>query len=69
MKTSPLDELETVWLNIPLDGESAERLKNLADICHAAPDRVAASLLHDLLKDDEEANLPPAVSAGDLILN
>jgi bacterioferritin (cytochrome b1) len=69
MKTHLLEDLETVWITIPLDGESAERLKNLADACHAAPDRVAASLLHDVLKDDEEANLPAAMHAGDLILN
>jgi hypothetical protein len=61
--------LETTWINIPLDGESAERLRNFADMCHAAPERIAAALLHDVLADDEEANLPVAMAAGDVTLN
>lgn len=59
----------TVWISIPLDGETAERLQNLSDVCHAAPTNVAASLLHDILKDDEEANLPTALAAGSATFN
>lgn len=63
------DQQPVVWISIPLDGETAARLQNLSDVCHAPPTNVAASLLHDILKDDEEANLPTALAAGDLLMN
>ncbi len=63
------DRQETVWISVPLDAETAARLRNLSDVCHAAPTHVAASLLHDILKDDEIYNLPAAVAAGDVTLN
>lgn len=50
------DPTETVWISIPLDGETAERLVNLSDACHADPDNIAAALLRDILKDDEDAH-------------
>ena len=50
------DDTETVWIKIPLDGETAARLRNLADFCHADRVSVAASLLHDILKEDDEAH-------------
>jgi len=56
-----------VWLRVPLDGETAERLRALSDICHNDEITVAASLLHDILKEDEEAHLlltAPAVGAA-----
>ena len=53
-------EEEIVWFSIPLNGETIERLMMLSDICHADPVKVAASLLHDVLKDDEEANAEAA---------
>ena len=37
-----------------------QRLRHLSDICHADEKSVAASLLHDILKDDEEAHVSPA---------
>lgn len=53
-----------LWLPVPLSGETLRRLTKLADICHADPKAVAASLLNDILKDDEDAHLlemmPPA---------
>ena len=51
---------EIVWVTVPLDAETAERLRHLSDICHADEKSVAASLLHDILKDDEEAHVSPA---------
>ena len=63
------DPQDTVWISIPLDGETAARLQSLSNDCHAEPVSVAASLLHDLLKDDEEANLPTARAAGSLKVN
>lgn len=63
------DENEVIWISIPLDSETAARLMNLSDECHAEPVSVAASLLHDLLKDDEESNLPAAISAGGVTFN
>ena len=51
------DQNAVIWISIPLDGETAARLQSLSDVCHAAPTNVAASLLHDILKDDEETHL------------
>lgn len=56
MKRLPDDE-GPVWLSVPLSRETAERLASLADACHADRPTVAASLLHDLLKDDAEAHI------------
>jgi hypothetical protein len=60
MKTSFTDMV----LLVPLDEETHERLKRLSDFCRADKIAVAASLLHDILKDDEEANIPAAAAAG-----
>ena len=65
----PLEDQNTVWIRIPLDGETVRRLQNLSNECHADPTKVAASLLHDLLKDDEAANIPTALAAGSLAIN
>jgi hypothetical protein len=54
-------------IKITLDGETAELLDALSDMCHAAPETVAASLLRDVLQDDEETNFlleAPAASAA-----
>jgi hypothetical protein len=61
-----LKDAEVLWIRIPLDGETAERLQNLSDICQSDASRVAASLLHDILKDDDDAHAlleAPAASA------
>lgn len=47
---------ETSYIRIPVSQETLERLMRLADMCHADPVAVAASMLHDVLKDDEEAH-------------
>lgn len=47
---------QLVWINIPIDAETAERLQNLSGHCGADPVSVASSLLHDILKDDEDAH-------------
>jgi hypothetical protein len=60
---------DTVVIAVPLSGETAERLRNLADFCHADPRTVAASLLHDILKDDEEYNIPAAARVGNPTIN
>lgn len=58
---------EVVWVRIPLPAETAQRLRALADVCHNDQAAVAASLLHDILKDDEDAHFllsaPPAGAA------
>jgi hypothetical protein len=65
-----IDETEeTTWISIPLDPQTAARLRNLSDACHAAPSNIASSLLHDILKDDEEANLPAAIAVGSVTFN
>ncbi len=53
-----IDENEVVWVQVPLDAATAERLHNLANMCHAAPTSVAASLLHDVLAEDDAHHEP-----------
>lgn len=44
-------------IEIELDSLTAERLERLARACgEADPMTIAASLLHDILRDDEETN-------------
>ena len=50
------DDSPKVCLRIPVSEETLARLQNLSDICHADPIKVAASLLHDVLKEDEDAH-------------
>ena len=50
------DAKEIIWVSVPLDHETAERLRHLSDICHAPETTVAASLLRDILEDDESAH-------------
>jgi hypothetical protein len=50
------DDHEVVCIPIPLTPETVRRLQALSDICHADPVKVAASLLRDILADDEEAH-------------
>lgn len=59
----------TVWISVPLDVETVERLRNLSDACHADPDSVAASLLHDILKDDEECHYLLTAPTGTATFN
>ena len=59
-------EEEVVWISIPVSCETAARLRNLSDVCHADPVAVAASLLHDVLEDDEAAN-EDAVAAVEVL--
>jgi hypothetical protein len=56
-------------LSIPLDAKTAERLSNLSDVCHNDPVRVAASLLRDILADDEAAHHPEATAPGSPSIN
>lgn len=57
-------QAEVVWIKVPLDGKTAKRLMNLSDVCHNQAERIAASLLHDILKDDEEMHSPPGAPVG-----
>ncbi len=50
---------DVVWISLPLDAETAARLQDLSDMCHADRVVVAASILHDVLKDDHEAHGAP----------
>jgi hypothetical protein len=52
-----VQENETIgYISIPVDAETFRRLTTIADMCHADPKTVAASLLHDVLADDEAAH-------------
>lgn len=61
---SAFDEDDDVELvPVPMGRETRRRLARLAEIVEDGPTRVAASLLRDLLRDDEDAhklNAPPA---------
>lgn len=50
------DDSEVVWMTIRMSARTAERLLNLSNCCHASPDKVAASLLNDILEDDAAAH-------------
>lgn len=69
MMNLPEDDSSTIWIKVPVDGETARRLAALSDVCHADPIKVAASLLHDVLADDEEANIPTAIAVGSVAIN
>ena len=58
------DQNDLVWISVPLDAKTAARLQNLSNFCREEPISVAASLLHDILKDDEEAHRPPSAAGG-----
>lgn len=60
MKSAP--ENDVVWISLPLDAETAARLQDLSDMCHADRVVVAASLLHDVLKDDCDAHADPGIA-------
>lgn len=45
-------------LLVPLDDTTATRLMTVADMSHAQPAEVAASIIHEVLADDEAAHLP-----------
>jgi Trk K+ transport system NAD-binding subunit len=44
-------------LPIPLDRETRDRLKRLGALVGMSPIKCAARLLHDLMRDDEMANV------------
>lgn len=56
MSTLPTND-DTEIVPIPLDAETRVRLARLARFVGDHPVKVAASLLHDLLRDDEDAEL------------
>jgi hypothetical protein len=49
---------DDLWLRVRLDPCTIARLHNLADLVRADPVAVAASLLHDILRDDDLAHSP-----------
>jgi len=44
------------FLRIPLLGRTRERLERVCQLVGDQPEHIAASLLHDILKDDAEAH-------------
>ena len=50
-----MDTEETV-LVLPIDAETTTRLLRLAAVCGSDPVALAASLLHDILLDDDLAH-------------
>lgn len=50
------DQQEISYIRIPVSPETKERLLHVANMSHADPEAVAGSIVHDVLKDDEEAH-------------
>ena len=59
-QTGESEDEEVVYFR-PLRMETVARLMEVADISHADPVSVAASLLHDVLKEDEAAHIEGSV--------
>jgi len=57
MRFRDLAEPFRVWL----DDLSIARLMEMADDCHATPEQVIASIVHDVLEDDANAHTPEIV--------
>lgn len=43
--------------SVLLDDQTVARLMRLSEMCHTPPRVVLASIIHDVLKDDEDAHL------------
>lgn len=52
---------EVVYFRVPLRLDTVARLMTVSELSHADPVAVAASLLNDVLKEDEDAHLDGAV--------
>lgn len=52
-------------LAVPLDDDSVERLMSLSRVCGLPLADLAASLLHDLLEEDEETHILMAARPPD----
>ncbi len=57
------------WITIELDGDTAARLERLSAACRDGEESVAASLLHDILKEDEDCHLLLSAPAPSSALN
>lgn len=61
---------KTVTLEIQIDEDTNLRLQNLSAFCRADKIALAASLLHDILRDDEMENISAVASSiGNLTLH
>lgn len=56
MADRPKDPDGIIWISVPLDADTAAMLEALSNECHADPVKVAASLIHDVLRDDSETH-------------
>ena len=51
------EEGGVVFFRVPVDDATVARLMTVADETHNDPATIIASILHDVLKDDEDAYL------------
>lgn len=59
---------EEVVMLVRLDAVTAARLMTVANECHASdPAVVLASIVHDVLADDDEAHLAGAIAEAKLL--
>jgi len=54
------EEDGVVFFRVPVDEATVARLMTVADETHNDPAMIIASILHDVLKDDEDAHLMAA---------
>lgn len=52
----PVKITHPVTLQVTIDDVTWGRLLRLSEVCRGDPLQIAASLLHDILEDDEETN-------------
>jgi hypothetical protein len=63
------DDEGKVWLRIPIVGETRKRLDDIARMAGEEPETLAASMLHDLLEDDEFYNADECAPADKRLIN
>ena len=51
------DDRGVVFFRVPVDDATVARLMTVADEAHSDPATIIASILHDVLKDDEDAHM------------
>lgn len=62
MKRKPTTDDDVELVPIPLDRETIARLARLGRLVDDHPMRIAGSILHDVLKDDEDAHILDAAT-------
>lgn len=57
---------DTITIEVEIDDETEARLLRLSRVCGDLPGKIAASLLHDILADDQTFNEVEAIRPASL---